>query len=223
MREGSSQTKVTRAKVAPSIWRRETKTGETRYEVAFADSDGRQRWKTTGSLRDARLLRAELVTKVAHGERVAPSKLTVAKYAAEWIATQEGRLRPMTLARYETNLRLHVLPRLGRLRLVDVTVDDVARLVSELERGGKAPWTIRGVLTVLGRVLGSAERRGLIAANPVKRLERGERPRVERHEFPSLDYAAVGRLVAATPDRYRVLVAVSVLLGLRQSEALGLR
>jgi integrase len=45
----------------------------------------------------------------------------------------------------------------------------------------------------------------------------------ERREFPSLDHEAVGRLIAATPDRYRVLVAVSVLTGLRQGESLGLR
>jgi integrase len=33
----------------------------------------------------------------------------------------------------------------------------------------------------------------------------------------------VGRLITATPERYRALVAVSVLLGPRQGEALGLR
>jgi integrase len=46
---------------------------------------------------------------------------------------------------------------------------------------------------------------------------------VERREFPRLDHDVVGRLIAATPNRYRGLVAVSVLLGLRQGEALGLR
>jgi integrase len=194
-----------------------------RYEVAFVDNEGRQRWRTTGTLREARLLRADLVSKVSRGERVAPSKLTVAAYSAEWLATLEGRLRPRSTALYEGHLRVHVLPRLGRRRLADVTVDDVASLLGELQREGLAPWSVRGVLAVLGRLLGSAERRGLIAANPVRRLERGERPRVERREFPALDAEAVGRLIAATPERYRVLVALSVLTGLRQGEALGLR
>jgi integrase len=76
---------------------------------------------------------------------------------------------------------------------------------------------------VLGRVLGTASRRRLIAANPVSQLERSERPKVARAEFPSLDRESVGRLIASTPQRYRVLVAVSVLLGPRQGEALGLR
>jgi integrase len=81
----------------------------------------------------------------------------------------------------------------------------------------------RGVLTVLGRVLGTASRRGLIAANPCSALERNDRPKVTRAEFPSLDREAVGKLIASTPEGYRVLVAVSVLLGPRQGEAPGLR
>lgn len=211
-----------RERVERGIYRRKTRDGETRYEVAFLDSDGRQRWRTVATLREARQLRADLVSKVNRGERVAPSRVTLGEYADEWLVGQEPRLRPRTLDLYRACLRLHVKPRLGRLRLGDVTVDDVARLIAEMERQGYAGWTIRGVLTVIGRVLGSAERRGVIAANPVRRLERGERPKVERREFPSLDRQAIGRLIASTPAKYRTLVAVSVLTGIRQSEALGL-
>jgi integrase len=102
-------------------------------------------------------------------------------------------------------------------------VDDVAVLVAQLQRDGYAAWSVRAVLTVLGRVLGSAERRGLIASNPVRKLERGERPKITRREFPSLDREAIGALIANTPKKYRLLVALSVLTGLRQGEALGLR
>ena len=63
------------------------------------------------------------------------------------------------------------------------------------------------MLVVTGRVFGAAFGRGR-SGNPVRALERGERPRVERREFPELDGAAIGRLVAATPERYRLLVAV---------------
>jgi integrase len=117
--------------------------------------------------------------------------------------------------------------------------DDVAALIGSMGKGeryetkdgevvkvegGKpfAAWTVRGTVTVLGRVLGSAARDGLIPQNPVRRLERGERPATVRREFPSLDRKQIGRLVSATPARYRLLVAVSLLTGLRQGEALGL-
>jgi integrase len=156
-------------------------------------------------------------------EKVVRSRVTLSEYAAEWLPTLEGRLRPATVRSYRDHLRLHVEPKLGRRRLSSVSVDDVASLVADLQRSGKAAWTIRGVLTVVGRLMGSAARRGLVAQNPVAQLERSERPRVERTQFPLLDREAVGRLIASTPGRYRVLVAVSVLLGLRPGEALGLR
>jgi integrase len=191
--------------------------------VQYLDSDGRQRWRTVGSLREAKQLRAELTSKVGRGERVTSTRATLAEYAAEWLDAQRPRLRPRTVETYSSHLHQHVLPALGRRRLGDVTTDDVARLVAELQRKGLKGWSARGVLVVLGRVLGHAERRGLIASNPVRGLETGERPRVTRREFPSLDRGSIGALIAATPAKYRTLVALSVLTGLRQSEALGMR
>jgi integrase len=236
------QTKSTgplRERVERGIYRRVTRTGETRYEVAYLDSDGRQRWQTVATLRDARQLRTDLVARVNRGERVAPSRLTLAEYGERWITRQRSRLRPGTLERYEALLHLHLEPRLGRRQLHSLTVEDVADLIADLEAGNRyvtrdgrtvkvtgkpyAAWTIRGCLTVLGRLLGSAVREGLIPENPVRRLERGERPRVERRQFPSLDREAISKLIAATPERYRPLVALSVLTGIRQSEALGLQ
>jgi hypothetical protein len=60
-------------------------------------------------------------------------------------------------------------------------------------------------------ILGAAARTGMIAANPVAKLERRERPKAMRREIPSLDRDAVGRLIASTEERYRTLVALSVL------------
>ncbi len=174
------------------------------------------------------------------GERVAPSKVTFAEYADRWLECQQARLRPKTHELYTSYLRLHLKPRLGRRQLQLITVDDVASLiVGEMQKGiryveqdgrlvqetGKrfAGWTIRGVLVVLGRILSSATRDGLIPANPVRRLERGERPAVQRREFPSLDRESIGKLIAKTPTKYRTLIALSLLTGLRQSEPLGLQ
>jgi integrase len=135
----------------------------------------------------------------------------------------EATLRPKTIDRYSTDLRLHVLPKFGRRKLSSLDVEDVAGLLADLRARRLAGWTQRGVLVALGRVVGTAARRGLIPENPIAKLERGERPKVQRREFPSLDRGAVAGLIAATPDRYRPLVAVSVLTGIRQGEALGLR
>jgi integrase len=238
MRKEASQTKL-RTRVERGIFKRQTRTGQTRYEVSYLDSDGRQRWRTITTLAEARRLRAELVTRVASGERVAPSKITFAEFADDWLAQQQTRLRPTTHRLYGSYLRHQINPRLGARKISTITVDDVAALIADMEqgwryqeRGGRltrvqgkpfAAWTIRGVLVVLGRVLGRAARLGVINSNPVRRLEQEERPKSERREFPSFDRDAIGKLIASTPKRYRTLIAVSVLTGIRQGEAIGLR
>jgi integrase len=238
MRREASQTRL-RTRVERGIFKRQTRGGETRYEISYVDSDGHQRWRTVRTLTEARQLRAELVTRVASGERVAPSKVTLSEFADEWLSQQQSRLRPTTHTLYASYLRHHVKPRLGTRRLSAITVDDIAALIADMEQGwryhdqdgrlervqGKpfAAWTIRGVLVVLGRVLSRATRVGLINANPVSRLEKEERPKSERRDFPSLDREMIGALIANTPRRYRTLIAVSVLTGIRHGEALGLR
>jgi integrase len=228
-----------RQRIERGIYKRTTRDGQPRYEVAYLDSDGRQRWRTVARLQEARELRATLVAKVKSGERVVPSRAPLAEYTATWLDKQEPRLRPKTFDLYESYLRLYILPRLGKRRLQSITVEDVAALIASMQKGvryktedgrlaqigGKpfSAWTIRGVLVVLGRVLGSAVREGVVASNAVRRLERDEKPAVQRRTFPSLDIAAIGSLISHTPERYRTLVAVSVLTGIRQSEALGLR
>ena len=98
-----------------------------------------------------------------------------------------------------------------------IDVDDVARLIAEMREAGYAPWTIRGVLTPLSRLFSYAERRGLLAANPVGRLERGERPKVERKNKRILSGEEISKLLeAATTPRYLLLLATANYTGLRR-------
>ena len=203
------------------IYYRETPTGR-RYEITFTDSDGVQRWRTIdGGLKEADGALAEVKAKLGRGERVVRDRRTLKEYADAWIAEQT-QLRPRTKASYETHLRLHVLPRLGRLRITDVNEDDVAALIVDLRAKGLSGWTIRTALTPLGRILGHAARRGRIPANPVQKLERDERPKVGSREQRILDHDEIEALLAAARPTYRPLLATAIFTGLRQGELLGL-
>jgi hypothetical protein len=49
-------------------------------------------------------------------------------------------------------------------------------LIADLRRDGLAPATIRSVLVPVNRVIEHGARRGILSANPVKGLEKHERP-----------------------------------------------
>jgi integrase len=221
------------------IYYRLDRKGERRYEITFLDSSGKRCWRTVdGGLREAGAALREVGGRKDRGERVVTTRATVAEVAKAWLDAQT-ELRPRTREGYENAMRLHILPRFGGRRVSTITEDDVANLIAELRTGvhyvekegrmvreqraeGYAGWTIRGVLVPLSRLLAYAARRGYIAANPVSRLERGERPKVGKREKRILTGDEIGALLESSLPGYRTLMATAVYTGVRQSEALGL-
>jgi integrase len=76
---------------------------------------------------------------------------------------------------------------------------------------------------VLSRVFAYAVREGLVPLDPVRGLERGERPSVGTTRAKRvLSNDEIVNLIEATPVRYRPLVVTAIFTGLRVGELLGL-
>lgn len=193
-----------------------------RYEIAYRDSDGRLRFQVVdGGFEDAKAARAEMVGKVRKGETVRPTKISFAEFSEQWLAGLNKR--PRTIAAHRYALEKHLLPRFRRRKLAEITTDDVARLVAEMQRAGYAGWTIQGSLSALSGCLGHAKRRGMIPANPVSDLLRDERPKVGGTEKRVLDQGEISLVLESASPTFRPLIAVLIFGGLRIGEALGLR
>jgi integrase len=194
-----------------------------RYEITYLDSDGRRRWQVVpGILRDAETALADLKDRQRKGERVVPTRATLGEAADAWISAQTN-LRPNTIKIYTWAIEKHIKPRLGKRRIADVTTDDVSDLIADMRMAGLKPWSIRAVMTPLSRILGHSTRRGSIGSNPVKRLERGERPTAKKTDMRILDREEIGRLLAAAdPQLYRPMFSTAVFSGVRVGELLGL-
>ena len=215
-----------RERVERGIYRRTGADGKITYEIGYRDSDGRQRWqRVEGRIKAARAALADVKARMGKGTRVAPApRLTFGEAAARWQETQAANLRPATQAAYGASLRTHLLPRWERRRLDSIDVDDVARLIEELQRAGRKAWTIRGNLTVAGRIFDFARRRlGWAGQNPVRLLDRSERPRSDQRERRVLSGEELERLIGAADDRYRGLFAFAAGTGARLGETLGLK
>ena len=172
-----------------------------------------------------------MVVKHERGERAAPSRHTVAEAAEEWLAAQASRLRPRTLQTYRTHLHRHVLPSklgrtggrtLGSYRVNAVRPHDVALLVTELCGKGLSPWSIHGVLSPLSALFQYAIQNEWCERNPVRALDKSQRPRIERKNRRILTGDEIARLLEATPERYRLAVATQLYTGVRVGELCGL-
>jgi len=137
--------------------------------------DGKQRWETIGpSRREAERALTARKREVDTGTWREPSSETLTSYAERWLAHRDParvaagrtRLAPSTYAEYRRALLVHVAPKLGSRTLASLRTEDVDALITSLEAEGKAPGTVRNIITPLRRMLMDAVRQGKLLANP---------------------------------------------------------
>ena len=97
-----------------------------------------------------------------HQQRVAEKEATVKLLSEEYIDEIRPKKAPRTIESYDSQLRLHILPALGKKAVAHVTHTDVTRLHTSLS---KTPVTGNRVIALLSAFLGWCERRGYRARN----------------------------------------------------------
>lgn len=80
-------------------------------------------------------------------------------------------MRPNTAASYERLTRIHVVGRLGAVRLAQLTPGHVERVCPAMLADGLAPSSVAKVVQVLSLMLDLAVREGAVVANPVARAQ----------------------------------------------------
>lgn len=126
-----------------------------------------------------------------------------------------------THATHRQQVRSHIIPAIGRIKLDTLRKAHVDRLYADLLRGGLAPPSVRRVHAVLHAALEEAVRGDLIPRNPATHANK---PKVRQQEREPLDAdQARAFLDAARGDRYEALYVLCLMGGLRQGEALGLK
>jgi integrase len=149
-------------------------------------------------------------------------KVTVAEHLERWL---EDVVEPSASHRtYSTNaqqVRDHIAPTLGRIKLKDLRKAHIDRLYREKLDSGLSPSTVRRVHAVLHKALEEAVKGDLIPRNPATHANR---PKVKQDEIEPLDASqAAAFLKAAKGDRFEALYILCLMCGLRQGEALALR
>jgi integrase len=98
----------------------------------------------------------------------------------------------------------------------------MASLVATLTAKGLAPKTVANALVPLGGILRFARRRGYILDDPLRRLEKAERPRPTPPTQRVLGQTEIADLLRACLPRHRPLLATALYTGMRLSELLAL-
>ena len=209
-----------------SIERVERKDGAVVWRVRWRQA-GRNRSKVLGRKRDAEAFDAELRRKRRTGELAAldAGKETLAELGEEWWKLYaEPNLAASTLKVYAILWDTHVLPRLGSLRLREITPPVVTRFRLELEAEGVGRVSIHKAMTLLQGVLQRACEWDRLASNPARAVRKPSAARARAVEPLTPDAVEAVRAWLLDRELLRDATLVSVLAyaGLRPGEALAL-
>ena len=190
------------------------------WQVRYRGPDRKERTKTFRIKAEAEQWLAGQITDMARGVWVDPKggRTTL----AEWwvIYMSQSVKRPATRARDEDTARNWLLPRLGPMRLQQITPVVVRAVIADMQKAGLAPSTVRTYYGVLQGAMTAAVDADLIGRSPCRgiRLETGR-----RREPRFLNVDELLTLADAIDPNYRAMVILSGVGGLRFGECAGLR
>ena len=214
-----------RASGESSIYRDEDGRWHGFVSMGLKDNGRRDRRHVSGARR------ADVVAKVRAIEAKRDAGLvdaagrppTVGEWLDHWLDNIAARrVRARTLESYRSTVRLHLRPGVGHHRLDRLQPEHLERLYGALADKGLSPASILRAHRVLSRALRVALQRGKVARNVATLVDP---PAVKRPQtaLPLSQQEARQVLAAAQRHRNAARWTVALAVGLRQSEALGLR
>lgn len=194
-----------------------------RYQARYVGPDGISRSApgTFATEREARKWLTIIESEVLKDAWSPPEagEVELNEYGAQWIS--ERKLAPRTRELYEDHFRLHIRPHLGHLMIGTVRPATIRAWRKRLlDSGVHEPQAVKAYC-LLRAILNTAVREdGLIRENPcrIKGYDTYHTP-----ERPTGGVDQVYQLAAAMPARFRALVLLAALSGLRWGELAALR
>ncbi|MEU7923259.1 tyrosine-type recombinase/integrase [Micromonospora zamorensis] len=192
----------------------------TRYRVRLRMPDGTVTTDSAHDLRaDAALRAKEIDVEAARDTYIDPrgGRIPLADWVPIWETTHQAG--PATWAAYRSHLRLHILPALGPLPLVDIRRQHVKTLAVAL---GKrlSPRSVADVIMVLSMVLQEAVEDRRVPFNPCRGVRIPKGIRAERPHATAEQIAAIVARQARPSDGLLILTAAYT--GMRWGELTGL-
>ncbi len=148
--------------------------------------------------------------------------VTVAEYLDRWLSDSvRDTVKERTFDGYESIVRVHLKPSVGKLKLKALSPAHVRGLYRQKLEGGLSGRRVQYIHVTLHKALKQAVMDGLIPRNVTEAVKP---PRPSGKEIKPLNREqTMALLEAAKGDRLEAIFVLAVTSGLRQGELLGLR
>lgn len=224
-----------------SIDKRTRLLGDVVYVVRYRDLTGASRSKSFSTHIDAVRFSNKVEVELAEGTFLDPrrGRETFASFHKKWARARESKVQESRRDTEASQARVHIIPRWGEVPLnkigplaIETWIGKLQSIDRQRRTPGRqpvvsyrdaSPTTKEMVLLQFKMCLDAAVREGILRTNPAAQVKPPSRARKRVTTDDVLDVHELDQLVKATPKEWKALVVVSAWLGLRWSEALGLR
>lgn len=205
------------------IYSRKSRTLGTRWvvSISYRDWNGdRRRPQLTFATREAAIAGAAFLeqTKAAKG-RVGEAVLTLQQLALQWFGQLEVESGSKNY--YRVGLETHILPYLGRTRVIELQPQVIDQWKNLLADTGVGPAARRGAWSVLKGLLRYAVKLRVLTMHPMSGLDVPRKQAKPIVPFTEAEMAAI--FAGCREHRLRPLLQLNYSLALRQGEVFGLR
>lgn len=207
-----------------TIRKRTLPSGKAVWLASYTDGGGARRFRQFPTRKEADAFLVQARNQVAQGihtpDAVSP---TVAEAADIWLKRCErDRLERTTIEQYRGHVTLHIVPRIGAVKLSRLTAPLVNEFVDQLLTAGRSRELCRRVLISLSSMVTEAQRRGLVTVNNVRSAKPVKRSGREDTRPVMPTKAELKALIDAARERSRPMLLTLIFAGLRGSEMRGL-
>ena len=216
-----------RANGEGTVYPRKNKQGKIiSYRASYwaqTASGPKRRYVSGKTKTEAQLALRKATAERDSGQVFEVENITLAEYLDRWLngPVKTKNLKPITYEQYQRQVRVHIVPSLGRVKLRNLSPEVVQDLYDSKIAAGLKPASVRYIHAVLHNALEHAHKRRLIPENVASKTDP---PKVRPPEIQPLDAEQTRTLLdAARSEHLGSLYVVAVTSGLRIGELLAMR
>lgn len=200
-----------------NIRRRENGTWEARATI-----NGRSKSVYGKTQAEVRRKLTEILSNVDNGTYIQETGMTVAQWLEVWQKDYLSGVKQSTKLKYNQDVRLHIVPHIGKIRLKDLNVPTVQRLYNSEYEKGLSYKTLKCIHGTLHKALEKAVACDLVRNNVCDKVSIPTSDSFPREMTPLTDEQVKRFLSSITGNRFAPLFYVTLFTGMRQGEVLGL-
>lgn len=148
------------------------------------------------------------------------SEMTISDWLTIWMRDYRNSIKESTKSTYWSEIRLHILPYIGRIKLSALTSENVQRMYNKLISDGISPKSVRNTHGILHKALDQAVKLKYIAGNASDNCEIAVGAKKEMQPIKDGNLRTFMEMIKG--NRCEDMLLVAVFTGMRESEIIGL-